>query len=258
MPKFFVGTSGWSFNNWRVIFYPKTLPQSEWLKFYSNFFNCVEVNSTFYRIFAQSTYKKWVKSVPDDFSFILKAPKKITHNKRLISVKQDIFSFLESIQPLESKLGLVLLQFPPSFKIEYHSFIETIQTFQENVNVAIELRNIFAFAQDTIEILIKNNCTIVNADSLKVQMSHLLTSKTMYYRLHGKPELHKSSYSNSELQEIVDVLFAIKTRIKDAYIIFNNGLIGNSILNAIEIQKKLGNEKPFTEFSRIHYPKLGL
>lgn len=258
MPKFFVGTSGWSFNNWRGIFYPETLPQSEWLKFYSNFFNCVEVNSTFYRSFAQSTYKKWAKSVPDDFIFILKAPKEITHNKRLISVKQDIFSFLESVQPLESKLGLVLLQFPPSFKIEYYSFMEALQTFKEKVNVAIELRNIFAFAQDTLEILINHNCTIVNADSPKVKLSHLLTSQTMYYRLHGKPELHKSSYSNSDLQEIVDVIFALKSRIKDAYIIFNNGLIGNSIYNGIEIQKKLGNEKPFIEFSRIHFPKLGL
>lgn len=258
MPKYFVGTSGWSFNNWRGIFYPENLPKSEWLKFYSNFFNCVEVNSTFYRNFAQSTYKKWVKSVPDDFRFILKVPKEVTHNKRLISVQQDIFTFLESIQPLGSKLGLVLLQFPPSFKIEFHSFMEALQTFQEKVNVAIELRNIYGFAQDTIEILINNNYTIVNADSPKIKMSHLLTSQTMYYRLHGKPELHKSSYSNSELQELVDILFALKSRIKDAYIIFNNGLIGNSIFNGIEIQKKFGNRKPFIEFSRIHSLKLDL
>ncbi|MGQ9819977.1 MAG: DUF72 domain-containing protein [Candidatus Kapaibacteriales bacterium] len=258
MSKFFVGTSGWSFNNWRGIFYPEALPQSEWLKFYSNFFNCVEVNSTFYRNFSQSTYKRWAKSVPDGFSFILKAPKEITHNKKFTSVKYDIIAFLDNIQPLESKLGLVLLQFPPNFKIEYQTFNDTIRIFREKVNVAVELRNTYAFAQDTIEILINNDCTIVNADSPKVKLSHLLTSKTMYYRLHGKPELHKSSYSSSELQEIVDVLFELKGRIQEAYIIFNNGLIANSIYNGIEIQKKFSDKRPFNEFLHTHYPKLGL
>lgn len=258
MTKYFVGTSGWVFKNWQGIFYPDNLPQSEWLKFYSLFFNCVEVNSTFYRVFATSTYNRWAKSVPDYFRFNLKAPKEITHTKKLVAAKSDILAFLENIQPLENKLGLILLQFPPNFAIDYNIFVESIQIFQEKVKVAIELRNPLGWAQDTIDILVENNCTLVNADFTNAELTHLLTNKTIYYRLHGKPDLHKSSYSNSKLKEIADVLTVLGNRIDEGYIIFNNGLVGNSIYNGIEIQKMLGNEKPFIEFSRIHSPKLDL
>lgn len=239
MQGFFVGTSGWFFDNWRGFFYPENLPKTKWLSFYSNFFNCVEVNSTFYRVFASSTYKKWIKSVPDDFKFIIKAPKEITHIKRFVLVKKEIMAFLENIQPLEAKLGLILLQFPPSFVIEYHSFNEFVQIFREKVKVAVELRNSFALSQEIIDTLLENDCTLVNADSPRVNLTHLLTSRTMYYRLHGKPQLHKSSYTEEDLNEIVDFLTLLENRIDEVYIIFNNGLLGNSIYNGIEIQKNL-------------------
>ncbi|MCX7879564.1 MAG: DUF72 domain-containing protein [Ignavibacteria bacterium] len=240
MAKFYVGTSGWSFHNWVGKLYPNGLPQNKWLNYYSQFLNCVEVNSTFYRLFKESTYKNWVKSVPDEFLFIVKVPKEITHIKKLINVKKEIEEFLYNIMPLKSKLGIVLLQLPPSFDSSLKVFEETLDFLREKVEVAVEFRNNFAYANEVINLLIEHKCCYVNPDSPRFKLPHFATNDVLYYRLHGRLSLHKSAYSDNELSEIVDFIKSIENRIRIAFIIFNNGVYGHSITNAFKVMDYLG------------------
>ncbi|MFN3306653.1 MAG: DUF72 domain-containing protein, partial [Candidatus Kapaibacteriota bacterium] len=120
----YVGTSGWAFPKWVGILYPSDLPQRKWLNFYSQVFNCVEVNSTFYRLFKISTYSNWLKSVGENFRFIIKIPQEISHKKRLINVFSELDDFFNNIEILRAKIGLLLLQLPPSFDTNINFFAD--------------------------------------------------------------------------------------------------------------------------------------
>lgn len=254
----FVGTSGWSFPNWVGILYPEGLPQSKWLSYYSNFFNCVEVNSTFYRLFKPNTYRGWLKSVPDDFRFILKVPQIISHTKKLVNVQGDIEEFFTNIEVLKPKLGLLLLQLPPSFNTPVEYLEEPLNYLSSFCATAVEFRNWYAYTQDILNILLKYNCILVNPDSPTMPLELRLTNDKLYFRLHGRTSLHKSSYTDEELKEISLMIGELKDRINKAYVIFNNGVYGHSIPNAFKLQELLGMRIDRTKFLPTHSPKLGL
>jgi len=254
----FIGTSGWSFPNWVGILYPSGLPQSKWLSYYSNFFNCVEVNSTFYRLFKQNTYKGWFKSVPDDFEFILKVPQTISHIKKLINVKGELEEFFNNVEILKPKLGLLLLQLPPSFNTPIEYLDESLSYLSSFCNTAVEFRNWYGYTQDALSILVKYNCILVNPDSPTMSLQLNITNDKLYFRLHGRTSLHKSSYSDDELMEISLMIKGVKDRIKKAYIVFNNGVYGHSIQNAFKLQELLGLKIGKTKFLPTHNQELGL
>jgi uncharacterized protein YecE (DUF72 family) len=112
--KFFVGTSGWSYAHWKEVFYPEDLPKSRWFEYYAKEFSTVEVNATFYRTFKDQTYHKWRDRAPEKFTYVLKAPRLITHRRYLEDVEEHIKRFWESASLLESKFGLILLQLAPN------------------------------------------------------------------------------------------------------------------------------------------------
>jgi len=113
---FLVGTSGFSYPAWRGTFYPEKLPAKGMLRYYAERFPTVEVNNTFYRMPNLATLEGWAAEVPDDFSFVLKASKRITHDKRLNDVGDSVEYLLRTAATLGSKLGPFLVQLPPSMK----------------------------------------------------------------------------------------------------------------------------------------------
>ncbi|MCX7908108.1 MAG: DUF72 domain-containing protein [Ignavibacteria bacterium] len=243
--KIYIGTSGWSFPNWVGILYPEGLPQRKWLNYYSQIFNCVEVNATFYRLFQVSTYQNWVKSVDENFKFIIKIPQEISHKKKLINSIKDLDDFFCNIEIIKPKIGLLLLQLPPSFNTSLDVFSEVVSYIRSKFPLAIEFRNFYLNSDDVLNILIENNCVFVNPDSPKYPLTSIVTNRVLYYRLHGRVELHKSSYTEDELKEISLTIISMRERLDEVYVIFNNGMVGHSISNAIKLQYFLGirNEK---------------
>jgi len=108
-----VGTSGYSYKEWKGSFYPEDLPAAKMLPFYAGRFETVEINNTFYRMPDQSTVGKWSDQVPDGFTFVLKAPQRITHQKKLAGAEGDVAHLFDVAETLGSKLGPVLFQLPP-------------------------------------------------------------------------------------------------------------------------------------------------
>lgn len=254
----YVGTSGWAFPNWVGILYPENLPQNKWLNYYSQIFNCVEVNSTFYHLFKTTTYLNWLKSVGNNFKFIIKIPQEISHKRRLVNVFPLLDEFFKNIEILRTKIGQLLLQLPPSFDISIGIFADVVKFIRSKFPLAVEFRNTYLRSDEFLQVLIENDCTFVNPDSPKYHFSNVLSNKILYYRLHGRYELHKSPYEEEELEEIATSIHELSNKTTEAYVIFNNGLLGFSIPNGIKLQELLGLKRNGPKFLPKYSQELGL
>src|SRR4051812_424707 len=113
---FHVGTSGYSYTEWKGKFYPKKFPADQMLPFYAQHFSSVEINNTFYRMPKPEVLRSWVDQVPASFTFTLKAPQRITHFQRLKNARESVSEFLKVAGVLKDRLGPVLFGLPPNFK----------------------------------------------------------------------------------------------------------------------------------------------
>jgi uncharacterized protein YecE (DUF72 family) len=135
------GTSGFSYKEWLGAFYPEKLPAKEMLNFYAQRFRTVEINNTFYRMPAESMLQQWTTQVPPHFLFTLKAPKRITHDKRLKEVEGDLAEFLRRAHALGDQLGIVLFQLPPYLKKDLPRLVDFLALLPQAPRFAFEFRN---------------------------------------------------------------------------------------------------------------------
>ncbi len=137
----FAGTSGYNYKEWKGPFYPKELPNKGMLAFYSQQFNSVEINNSFYRVPKPDVVVKWAETVPEGFQFVMKATRRITHFKRLKDVAEETEYFVGIANELRDRLGAILFQFPPNLKKD----MERMQTFVDllppRLPVAMEFRH---------------------------------------------------------------------------------------------------------------------
>jgi uncharacterized protein YecE (DUF72 family) len=136
-----VGTSGYSYKPWKGRFYPEKLPEAQMLGFYAGRFPTVEINNTFYRMPAPALLEKWGQETPDRFTFALKAPQRITHQKRLGDVAADVSYFLETAGVLGGKLGPVLYQLPPYMKKDTARLRAFLERLPAHPPAAFEFRH---------------------------------------------------------------------------------------------------------------------
>src|SRR5436309_13515129 len=112
----YVGTSGYSYKEWKSTFYPEDLPDKQMLRFYGERFRSVEINSTFYRMPKASVLEAWAAEVPAEFRFVIKSPQRITHMQRLKGAEENVVYLLETAGVLGERLGPLLFQLPPNLK----------------------------------------------------------------------------------------------------------------------------------------------
>ena len=146
--RFFVGTSGYSYKEWKGSFYPEKLPAKEMLSFYAQRFSTVEINNTFYRMPAPSVLESWATQVPENFRFVLKAPQSITHFKRLKDVEESTERFLQVASVLKGRLGPLLFQLPPNFKKDLPRLEGFLDVIPAGTQVALEFRHESWFEDD--------------------------------------------------------------------------------------------------------------
>jgi len=244
--KLYIGTSGWVYPHWESIFYPKTLPSKDKLKYFSQHFKTAEINYSFYHLPKSTTYQNWYNQTPDDFLFSVKASRFITHIKRLKGVKGAWKTFFKNALYLKEKLGPVLFQFPPSFKVTEKN-IERLREFLRgstssggrtsiNPRIAFEFRHQSWSNKKIYDLLRKYKVAWVIADSPQYPKTEAITADFVYIRMHGSRVLFSSKYSKKELKEISQ---KIKKWLKsgDVYCYFNNDAQGFAVENARELIK---------------------
>jgi len=225
-----IGISGWRYEPWRGDFYPEGLLQRRELEYASRTVSSIEINGSFYALQTPERFSNWRDSTPDDFVFSVKAPRYITHVKRLRELDEPLANFFASgpLQ-LERKLGAFLWQFPPSFRYDPALFTELFEqlprTFGEAVQCAarsprfpapeglttgaktrlrhaVEIRHRSFMQEGFIELLRKHRIALVVADTAgRWPLVEELTADFMYLRLHGDKELYSSGYDDSALDD---------------------------------------------------------
>ena len=232
----FVGTSGWTYDDWKGCFYPKGLPKSRWFDYYSSRFPAVEINATFYRAFKDQTYLKWRERAPQDFGYVLKAPKIITHRKYLVDVEADVQVFIQSAALLEDKLEMILLQVAPGTPYDLERLQKALLAFNEPTQVAVEFRDPRWFTDEVADLLKAVGATFCNPDSPRQKLTDILTSNRAYLRLHGREHWYSYNYSHEELIEIAKVAREMTRRgANRVYIFFNNDFEGYAPANALAL-----------------------
>ncbi len=189
-----IGVCAWSFEEWRGAFYPPDLPPAQWLEFYARYFPAVEIDSTFYHAPAEETVLRWAEITPADFRFACRLPREITHACRLRDCSAEFTAFLRAMEPLLSKLQVILIQLPPSFAPEAGkpALRNFLKQLPRDFRFAIEFRHAGWHRPQVIRLLEKHRICWVWADTSPLNERNLApfeflpkTTDFLYLRLLG-------------------------------------------------------------------------
>jgi uncharacterized protein YecE (DUF72 family) len=238
--RFLVGTSGWTYDHWKNLFYPEKLPRKAWLEYYSSQFSTVEINATFYGWFKDQTYINWRNRTPPGFRFVLKAPRLITHRKFLVDVTLDIQKFWASASLLGEKFSMVLLQIAPGMSYDVDLLHKALVEFPDPHKVAVEFRNDQWLNPEVFSMLKDTGACLCNPDSPRNRLTGNLTSRIGYIRLHGRKHWYSYNYSDSELQEMAILGLNLTSQgAEEIFFFFNNDFNGYAPRNATTLYKFL-------------------
>ncbi len=191
-----VGTSGYSYKEWKGSFYPEKIPANEMLRYYSERLSTVEINATFYRMPQSSMLETWLEQVPPTFRFSLKASQRITHFKRLKETDEETKYFLETAAVLGDQLGVVLFQLPPNMKKDLPRLETFLTQLPLTTRAAFEFRHPTWFDDDVLALLRSQNRPLVVSDTDDLPTMHI--DKTADW---GYLRLRRVNYSEENLVE---------------------------------------------------------
>jgi len=197
-----VGTSGYNYSEWKGTFYPADLAASKMLAYYSERFDTVEINATFYRMPTPKTFGSWAAGTPGGFVFALKAPQRITHFARLRNVDEPVRAFVDAAQTLGPKLGPILFQLPPNFARDVGRLADLLALLPPGLRCAMEFRHASWFADEVYERLRGRNVALCIADTEEGTTPVVATADFGYLRLRDE------GYGGAELAAWVETIRA--------------------------------------------------
>ncbi|MDB5842382.1 MAG: hypothetical protein JWQ23_4334 [Herminiimonas sp.] len=237
--KILIGCAGWSVPSAAGASFPA---QGSHLERYGAVFNCVEINTSFYRPHRPDTYARWRDSVPDDFRFSVKVPRTITHQARLKDSEALLDRFLAEAGNLEQKLGCLLVQLPPSlqFDEEIVSHFFALLRTRVTLPVVCEPRHATWGNAAAGAVLARAGVAYAEADPVVVNPAATDTRpEIVYVRLHGSPDIYRSSYPEETLAAVAVSLAAAAAAGQQAWCIFDNTANGAAVPNALSLRARL-------------------
>jgi uncharacterized protein YecE (DUF72 family) len=192
------GTSGYSYKEWLGHFYPEKLPATEMLRYYAGHFGTVEINNTFYRMPAESMLARWAEEVPEHFAFTLKAPRRITHDKRLREAEGEVGAFLRRAAVLGNKLGVLLFQLPPYLRKDVPRLQVFLDLLPAGTRAAFEFRHASWQDDEVYEALRARAAMLCVTDTDEGDTPFVVTSDFGYVRL------RRTHYDDGDLQAWVE------------------------------------------------------
>jgi len=192
--KLWVGTSGYSYKAWLGNFYPERLAVKEMLRFYTSRLPAVEINNTFYRLPKESVLLSWAEQAPTEFRFVLKAPQKITHVKRLKDAGAEVEYLFRVGRALGSNAGAILFQLPPHLRKDIERLKNLLLLLPDDSAVAFEFRHRSWFDDEVFACLREHNCSLCTAEMDETESSNLIATASW-----GYVRLRRSEYSRADL-----------------------------------------------------------
>lgn len=233
----YIGTSGWHYEHWTGTFYPADTKGEEMLSYYTRHFQTVEINNSFYKLPAHSTFRAWKDAVPSEFIFAVKASRYITHMKKLKMDSTGLRKFFNSIKVLGDKLGPVLFQLPPGWKVNAERLASFLKALPAGYRYAFEFRNPTWNTGEVYDLLNKHNCAFCIYE-LAGHISPLqCTADFVYLRLHGPGAKYEGSYTVGALRAWAKHIDAWREGTRDVYVYFDNDQAGYAAHNAMKLEE---------------------
>jgi uncharacterized protein YecE (DUF72 family) len=211
-----VGTSGYNYPEWKGSFYPPDLPAAEMLPYYASRFPTVEINYTFYRMPTPKLVSGWAARVPDEFRFTLKAPRRITHDRKLRGASDPLRAFCEAAAELGPKLGALLFQLAPSFKKDVAALDEFLEVLPPRVCGAFEFRHDSWLDDEVFDRLRRRNLALCVADSETRSTPVVTTADYAYFRLRDE------GYTEHDIARWAEIVRELDPRCRDVYVYFKH------------------------------------
>lgn len=254
-----IGTAGYSYEDWRGVFYPEDLDKKEMLSFYAREFSFTEVNSTFYAMPNRFMLYHMQEKTPDNFQFVIKAYKRMTHKRE--DNEQHFSDFREALKPLmeAEKLGCVLAQFPTSFRNrdENRDYLKEFRERRGDIPIVIEFRHEEWIHERVFDLLEEEELGYVSVDEpqFKTLVPPVVraTSRIGYVRFHGRNdkkwwqhqeshERYDYSYSETELQEWVPKIVKLADQTEKTFVSMNNHYRAQAVINGRMLKGLLEKE----------------
>lgn len=231
-----VGTSGWQYRDWRGGLYPEDLPQARWLERYAQVFTTVEVNNSFYRLPPRETFEKWRRQTPDDFMWVVKASRYLTHIRRLSDAEDGIRLFWEHATGLGPKLGPVLFQLPPRFRADVPRLEAFCRWLPRGIRAAWEFRDPSWLVDDVFRLLDERGYAYVLPDRPGFRGPLIVTGGWSYVRFHQGTRFG-SDYRRDKLRRWAERLAELPSR--ETWVFFNNDPGGAAVRDALFLRETL-------------------
>jgi uncharacterized protein YecE (DUF72 family) len=232
--KFWIGTSGFQYAEWKGNFYPEDLPAAKMLPFYAERLSTTEINYTFHRIPAPKTIDNWRSLTPENFRFALKAPQRITHWSKLRDCADTLRYFHDVVSVLGEKMGPVLFQLPPNFEKDILVLGDFLNGLPGGMRSAFEFRHESWFDDEIFETLRQRNAALCIADTEKLETPKVATADYGYLRL------RREGYAKGDVESWTEFVRSQTDRWTDAFIYFKHEEAGIGPKLARQMMELLG------------------
>jgi uncharacterized protein YecE (DUF72 family) len=219
-----VGTSGWVYRPWRGAFYPPTLPQKDWFKFYASQFDTAEINATFYRLPSQAAVAAWREAAPEDFQFAWKASRYITQAKKLKDAEEPLARVYAPMAALGPKAGPTLFQLPPQLRLNLERLQSFLRLLPPDGRQAVEFRHPSWYVDDVFAALTEHDVAFCISDHHDAPAPWVRTASFVYVRGHGPGGTYAGSYGDPELSRWSRHIRTWRGEGRDVYAYFDNDI----------------------------------
>lgn len=245
--KIHIGISGWSYADWKGLFYPPQLKSTDWLQYYAGFFHTTEINASFYHLPKADTILKWSDKVPASFRFCPKMNKYLTHILKLKNAEEPLDRFFNVFAPIKKKLGPILLQLPPSLKFDTglaRDFFAVLKDKWSDYHFALEARHDSWLAPEAFGLMEQYNIAwAISQSGVGFPYKEAVTARNIYVRFHGPAKLYASVYTDHMLQHYSKLFDKWSKANHTIWAYFNNCYYGVAIDNANTLRRLLGVEE---------------
>ena len=240
-----VGTSGWSYDHWEHVLYPPGTPSRNRLGYYGQQFDTVELNASFYRWPRDASFASWRRRLPDGFVFSVKAPRGLTHGKRLYAPETWVGRISPAWHELGDRRGVLLVQLPPGMERDDGRLAYFLDLLPEWMKVAVEFRHPSWHDESVFELLEERQTAYCVMSGAGLPCVLRATAPFVYVRMHGPDHhhLYGGSYSAQDLFWWGDRISEWEAAGKEVFVYFNNDGGGNAVRDARALRSFLGNRE---------------
>jgi uncharacterized protein YecE (DUF72 family) len=239
-----VGCSGWIYKHWRGAFYPQDMAVKRWFAFYAEHFDTVEINNSFYRLPKPETFDIWREQAPPDFRYAVKANRFLTQAKKLKDCAEPLARMMAPVRHLGEKLGPVLYQLPPRFRINLDRLESFLALLPSDIVSVFEFREPSWYSDETLALLDRYGAAFCIHDMPGLVSPRWVSGTAVYLRFHGGQGKYWGRYSDSALLEWADWMTDQAKSGRAVWAYFNNDTEAHAIDDALTLKAMLRQAEP--------------